>query len=191
MRFEPLPIAGALRAISDPVRDERGSFVRLQCEQELAAQGVNGHMVQTSLSISALRGTVRGLHFQWPPSAEDKLVRCLRGGILDVCVDLRPDSATFLQHVAAELSADNGMALYVPAGCAHGFQTLTDDAHVLYQMTDFYQPELAAGVRWNDPAFGIAWPLPVTVQHPRDAGYAAFDARAHADAWQARRNSRS
>lgn len=189
MRFEPLGIADAVRVVSEPADDERGSFVRLHCEREFAQHGLAARIVQTSLSTSRRRGTVRGLHFQWPPSNEAKLVRCIRGAVYDVLVDLRPDSPTYTRHASVELSDDNHLALYIPSGCAHGFQALTDDAHVLYQMTDHYQPSLAGGVRWNDAAFGIAWPLPATVLHPRDAAYADFDAAAFAGTLRARRRA--
>jgi dTDP-4-dehydrorhamnose 3,5-epimerase len=118
---------------------------------------------------------LRGLHLQLAPSAEGKLVRCVRGCVVDVVLDLRAHSATYLQHVAIELDAGNRRAIFIPPGCAHGFQTLADDTELLYYMTDYYQPELASGVRWNDPAFGIAWPDPDPILSPRDAGYPDFD----------------
>lgn len=175
MRFQPLTLEGVVQIEAEPVVDERGWFARMHCERELESRGLAAHMVQTSISHSRTRGTLRGMHLQLSPSREAKLVRCIRGAIHDVVVDLRIDSATRLQHLAVELSAANGRALYIPPGLAHGFQTLADEVEVLYQMTDYYDPMRATGVRWNDPAFAIAWPLPVTTIHPRDAGYPDFD----------------
>jgi dTDP-4-dehydrorhamnose 3,5-epimerase len=190
MRFQPLPIQGVVQVDVEAAADARGSFARLHCEREFEAQGLAPRMVQSSVSHSRQRGTLRGMHFQWPPSQEGKLVRCIRGSIHDVVIDLRPDSATFAQHLALQLTAAGRCAVFIPPGLAHGFQTLDDDVEVLYQMTDSYDPALAAGVRWNDPAFGIAWPLPVTAIHERDAGYADFNAVRFADEYGAR-SSRS
>jgi dTDP-4-dehydrorhamnose 3,5-epimerase len=154
--------------------------MRLHCEREFAAHGLPARMVQTSLSRSQRRGTVRGMHFQWPPSREGKLVRCVRGRIHDVVIDLRPDSPTYARHIVVDLAASDARALFVPAGLAHGFQSLEDDVEVLYQMTDYYEPTLAAGVRWNDPAFGIDWPIVDATLSERDAAYPDFDAEAFA-----------
>jgi dTDP-4-dehydrorhamnose 3,5-epimerase len=174
--FEKLPIAGAALVKIQRHEDERGFFARTACLEEFRAHGLQGAFVQSSISWNRRRGTVRGLHFQWPPSREAKLVCCLRGAIHDVVLDLRPEEATYLEHYAAVLDESNRDALFIPSGLAHGFQTLTDDCEVLYQMTDFHAPELAAGVRWNDPAFAIQWPI---AQSPmiaaRDAAYADFD----------------
>lgn len=190
MRFQPLEIQGVVQVDVEAAADARGSFARLHCEREFEAHGLAQRMVQSSVSHSRRRGTVRGMHFQWPPSSEGKLVRCIRGAIFDVVIDLRPDSSTYARHVSLELTAADRRAVFIPPGLAHGFQTLEDDAEVLYQMTDFYEPALAAGVRWNDPAFGIAWPLPVTTIHERDAAYTDFDAVRFADEYGAR-SSRS
>jgi dTDP-4-dehydrorhamnose 3,5-epimerase len=176
MRFSECGLAGVLRVEADPFVDARGSFARLHCEREFGQRGLPARMVQTSLSRSSARGTVRGMHFQWPPAREGKLVRCLRGRIFDAVIDLRPSSATFGRHISMELGESAPAALFIPPGLAHGFQTLEDDCEVLYQMSDFYAPALAAGVRWNDPAFGIQWPLPCTALHERDATIADFDA---------------
>jgi dTDP-4-dehydrorhamnose 3,5-epimerase len=189
MQFAETTLPGVLRVDAEPQADERGAFTRLHCEREFAARGLPQRMVQTSLSHTRRRGSVRGLHFQWPPSQEAKLVRCLTGRVFDVVVDLRPASAAFTRHVAVELAAPGATALFIPPGCAHGFQALDDDCVVLYQMTDFHAPALAAGVRWNDAAFGIVWPLAVTDIHPRDAGYADFDAAAFERALAARRGA--
>jgi len=186
MRFEPLALPGVLLVHADPVGDARGAFARLHCEREFGQQGLPGRMVQTSLSSTRERGTVRGMHFQWPPSREGKLVRCVGGAIHDVVIDLRPDSPTFRHHLSVELAPEPLSAVFIPPGFAHGFQTLADDVQVLYQMTDFYDPQRAAGVRWNDPAFGIVWPLPLTAIHERDAAYPDFDAARFAAELQSR-----
>lgn len=175
MRFVDTSLPGVIRVEAEPNIDSRGSFARLHCEGELDKRGLPARMVQTSLSRTTSRGTVRGLHFQWPPALEAKLVRCLRGRIFDVVVDLRAGSPSFARHFCTELLAADLNALYIPPGFAHGFQTLEDHCEVLYQMSDFYVAELASGVRWNDPAFGIAWPLPCSAIHERDATYADFD----------------
>jgi len=176
MHFEPLPLPGALRVRLERHDDERGFFARTACLREFRAHGLPQQWVQSSISWNRRRGTVRGLHFQWPPSQEAKLVRCVRGAIFDVLLDLRPGTESFLRHHALELDDERRDAVYVPAGVAHGFQTLRDDVEVLYQMSDYYVPELAAGVRWNDPALAIAWPLTsdLTIA-TRDAGYADFE----------------
>jgi dTDP-4-dehydrorhamnose 3,5-epimerase len=176
MRFAPLSIAGARLVRTDVHVDVRGSFARLFSADEFAAEGLPAVMVQTNLSRNVRRGTVRGLHFQWPPSAEGKLVRCVRGRLHDVLLDLRPDSPTYLRHEAVRLDESDSDAVFIPPGVAHGFQTLADDTDVLYQMSDVYAPDLASGVRWNDPAFGIRWPEAATVIADRDAGYPDFDA---------------
>ena len=176
MRFIECGLAGVFRVEAEPHADVRGSFVRLHCEREFGQRGLAGRMVQTSLSRTTAPGTVRGMHFQLPPARESKLVRCLRGRIFDAVIDLRPASATFGRHISLELNATKQDALYMPPGLAHGFQTLEADCEVLYQMTDFYAPNLARGVRWDDAAFGIAWPLPCSTLHERDASYADFDA---------------
>jgi dTDP-4-dehydrorhamnose 3,5-epimerase len=178
MRFQPLSLPGALRVSMEPQEDERGFFARSVCAREFAAHGLPPTFVQSSVSWNRRLGTVRGLHFQWPPAREGKLVRCLRGAIFDVLLDLRPERPTFLRHCAVPLDAQNRDALFIPPGMAHGFQTLTDDAEVLYQMSDFHAPALAGGVRWDDPAFGIEWPIAAEVLiAPRDASYPDFDAR--------------
>jgi dTDP-4-dehydrorhamnose 3,5-epimerase len=169
-------LLGAVVVEIEPREDSRGVFARTWCEREFAAHGLPAHFVQASISVNRHRGTVRGMHLQLPPSREGKLVRCTRGGILDVIIDLRPDSPTFMQHYGIELSASAHSALYVPPLMAHGFQTLADDSEVLYQMTDFYDAGLGFGVRWNDPVFGIHWPqMQDVVILARDADYPDFD----------------
>jgi len=156
--FRETPVAGAWIVEPERHADARGFFARTWCAAEFARHGLSPRLVQVSLSHTAQRGTLRGLHFQVPPHAEAKLIRCVRGAIFDVAVDLRPESPTFRRHVAVRLDADNRLALYVPEGCAHGFQTLTDNTEVLYQMSAPYAPGAARGVRWDDPAFAIPWP---------------------------------
>jgi dTDP-4-dehydrorhamnose 3,5-epimerase len=175
MRFEPAGLAGAWVIRTEPHADSRGRFGRIYCEREFEEHGLRRRFVQASLSFNRARGTVRGLHFQWPPSCEAKLIRCVRGAVFDAIVDLRPDSSTFLEHFSVELSEDNQVNLYVPEGFAHGFQSLRDDSELLYQMTDFYSSELSTGFRYDDPAFAIAWPGRVTEISERDQAAEAFD----------------
>ena len=175
MRFEPLAIEGAVLVRIEPRRDARGYFARSFCVEEFAAAGLPTQLVQASVSFNERAGTVRGMHFQWSPSQEGKLVRCTRGRLHDVLLDLRPKSASYLRHVSVILDEESCDAVYIPPGLAHGFQTLQARTEVLYQMTDTYAPALAAGVRWNDPAFAIHWPAPESVISERDAGYPDFD----------------
>jgi dTDP-4-dehydrorhamnose 3,5-epimerase len=175
MRFEPLAIDGAVLVRIEPHRDLRGFFARSFCAEEFAAAGLSARVVQTSVSYNERAGTVRGMHFQWPPSQEGKLVRCIHGRLYDVLLDLRPGSATYLRHVSVALDEENRDAVFIPPGIAHGFQTLQDGTEVMYQMTDSYAPDLAAGVRWNDPAFSIHWPATEIVISERDARYPDFD----------------
>ena len=171
MRFTETGIAGVIVVEVEPRADERGAFARLHCPEEFAAAGHPFVPAQTSLSRNPHAHTLRGLHYQPAPHAETKLVRCVRGRIFDVAVDLRPDSATHRRWTAAELSAANARALLVPEGVAHGFLTLEPDSDVLYQITPMYAPGHEAGVRWNDPAFAIAWPAPPRLISPRDTAY--------------------
>lgn len=163
MRLRQCELAGAFIVEPEPAIDERGFFARLFCRREFEERGLTAEFVQSSISFNRRRGTLRGLHFQVAPREEVKLVRCTAGAIFDVIVDLRPDSRTRRGWTAVELSAHNRLTLYVPRGFAHGFQTLTDDAEVLYQISELHSPEHARGIRWNDPALGIAWPLPISV----------------------------
>lgn len=171
MIFRETEVAGAYLVEPEPHDDHRGSFARVFCVDELAALGITFPVVQCSLSLNHRRGTLRGLHYQAPPAEETKLVRAVAGEIFDVALDLRPDSPTYLRHTSAVLSAANRCALLVPRGCAHGFQTLADGSEVLYMMDAAHAPDSARGVRWNDPAFGIDWPLTDPVMAERDAGY--------------------
>jgi dTDP-4-dehydrorhamnose 3,5-epimerase len=174
MKFVATGIPGAVVVEPECLADERGFFARTWCAREFADQGLKDVLVQCSISFNRGKGTVRGLHYQMAPREEAKLIRCAAGAIYDVVVDLRPDSPTYLKHFAVELTQDNRKMLYLPEGCAHGFQTLTDDTEVVYQMSEFYSPECSAGYRWNDPAFGIEWPLDVSVISERDASYPDF-----------------
>ncbi len=172
MRFEQTPLAGAWIVDPDRVEDERGHFARTWDRDELSARGMDPGVVQCNTSFNARAGTLRGMHFQAAPHGESKVVRCTRGAIYDVIVDLRLDSPTHRAWFAIALDEDNGRALYVPAGLAHGFQTLRDASEVLYMMGHEYVPAAASGVRWNDSAFAIDWPAaPRRVISERDAGY--------------------
>jgi dTDP-4-dehydrorhamnose 3,5-epimerase len=177
MLFRETRLKGAYEIELELHPDERGSFARTYCWREFEAHGLNPRVVQCNVSCNRKRGTLRGMHFQAAPNEEAKLIRCLRGALYDVIVDLRPDSPTLRQWTAVELSARPGHPsgmLYVPAGFAHGFQTLEDDTEIFYQMSEFYAPEAARGFRWNDPVFAIDWPEPVRVISDRDRGYPDF-----------------
>jgi dTDP-4-dehydrorhamnose 3,5-epimerase len=155
--------------------DERGFFARTFCSHEFEAHGLDPRIAQCSISSNRRKGTLRGMHYQVAPYAEVKVVRCTAGAIYDVAVDLRPDSLTYKQWTAVELTEDNRRAIYIPIGCAHGFQTLVDDSEVYYQTSEFYHPEAAKGIRWNDPAFGIQWPLGEgLILSERDRSYADY-----------------
>lgn len=169
MIFNETGIPQAFVVDLERIEDERGSFARVWCGDELAAHGLTSSLAQSSLSFNHRAGTLRGMHFQTAPHAEAKLVRCTRGAIFDVVLDLRPGSPTYLEHRGVELDATRGNALFVPEGCAHGFQTLVDDTEVLYFISHRYVPEASSGVRFDDPVFGIEWPAaPERVISPRD-----------------------
>lgn len=174
MIFQETGLAGAYLIELDRLSDSRGFFARTWCEREFAQHGLPARMVQANLSFNKKKGTLRGLHYQAPPSTEGKLVRCTVGAIYDVIVDIRPKSGTFLQYMAFTLSAENRKALYIPPGFAHGFQTLADSTEVTYMMTDFHQPAYARGLRWNDPAFNIKWPEDTRTILERDNSYPDF-----------------
>ena len=175
MRFTETPLAGAWVIDLDRHGDERGSFARTFDREEWVARGMDPAVVQCNTSYNARAGTLRGLHFQAEPHGEPKLVRCTRGAAFDVIVDLRPDSPTYTRWFAAELSAENGRALYVPVAMAHGFQTLEDATEILYMMGHAYVPEAARGVRWDDPAFALEWPpTEERIISERDASYADY-----------------
>jgi dTDP-4-dehydrorhamnose 3,5-epimerase len=175
MRFTATKLAGACIIEPQPREDSRGLFARTYCAREFREQGMLDSFVQCNTSWNARKGTVRGLHYQLPPSSEVKLVRCTAGSLWDVIVDLRPDSPTYLQHVAIELSARNRSALYIPEMFAHGFQALEDATEVFYQMSDFYTPKLARGVRYDDPKIAIQWPLPVTSISDQDLSWTLLE----------------
>lgn len=179
MIFEALPLAGVWLVKAEKAHDERGFFARIACEREFRDHGLDARFVQSSVSFNRRRGTFRGMHFLTPPSTEAKLVRCVRGAIQDVLLDVRPGSASFLQSWQVTLRDQDHHAIYIPPGVAHGFQTLVDDSEVMYQMTDEYRRDLDCGYRWNDPALGIVLPEPVTVIAERDASHADFDLEAH------------
>jgi len=174
MRFTETTLPGAFVVDVERHEDERGFFARSWCTQEFRDRGLNPCVVQCNISWNRIKATLRGMHYQATPHAEVKLVRCTRGSVYDVIVDLRERSPTYLGHVGVELSADSHRALYIPDGFAHGFMTLEDDTEVFYQMSALYEPSAAKGVRWNDPAFGIDWPLPVSMISSRDRDYADF-----------------
>ncbi|MGG6241934.1 dTDP-4-dehydrorhamnose 3,5-epimerase [Nodosilinea sp. AN01ver1] len=154
--------------------DDRGGFARTFCAKEFEEHGLKPMVAQCNMSFNYKKGTLRGMHYQLAPAAETKLVRCTRGAIYDVIIDIRPDSPTYMQHFGIELTADNRKALYVPELFAHGYQALTDDAEVIYQVGEFYSPGYEQGIRYDDPTFGIEWPIPVTVISEKDAKWPAF-----------------
>ena len=171
MRFIPLSLDGAFLIEPELFRDERGLFARTFCAREFETLGLKTTFAQCSTSWNTRKGTLRGLHYQQAPACEAKLVRCTSGSLLDAIVDLREGSPTYLQHATIELSAANRMALYIPEMCAHGFQTLEDGTEIAYQISEFYTPDLGAGLRWDDPRLGIHWPLEVSVISDRDRSW--------------------
>lgn len=171
MRFSATALPGVEIVELERHEDERGWFARAWCAREFAARGLEDDVAQANLSYTRRAGSIRGLHFQAWPSEEAKVVRCLRGSMYDVVVDLRPESPAFRRWVAVEMEAGAQRGVYIPPGCAHGFQTLADDTEVLYLMSEFHDPETAGGVRYDDPALGIAWPLPVTEISARDRAW--------------------
>ena len=175
MKFIETGFSGAWLIEPDFISDERGFFARTYCKNEFLDKGLNPNLVQCNISYNKVRGTLRGMHYQKAPHAEAKLVRCTQGGIYDVIVDLRSDSKTFVQWFGVELTAKNRKALYVPEGFAHGFLTLMEESEVLYQMSEFFHAECAAGIRWNDTKLAIDWPEDVTILSDRDALYQDFD----------------
>ncbi|HUY31674.1 MAG TPA: dTDP-4-dehydrorhamnose 3,5-epimerase family protein [Pirellulales bacterium] len=174
MRFSEAKLEGSYLIDIEPLADERGFFARAWCQRELAARGLVATLAQASLAFTHRRGTLRGLHYQAPPCEEAKFVRCVRGVAYVVALDLRPTSPTYLRWEGVELTADNRRALYVPPGCAQGYQTLADDTELLYQMSQCYAPAAARGVRYDDPAFGIEWPLDIAVISKADGSWAPY-----------------
>lgn len=175
MFFSETPLAGAFVLDVEERRDSRGLFARTYCRKEFEEHGLDGGLIQGNLSFNFRKGTLRGLHFQYPPAAETKLVRCTRGAILDVIVDLRPESPTFLRSTSVELTADNRRSFYVPARFAHGYQVLEDSTEVAYLTGAYYAPEHEGGLPYDDPRLAIAWPLPATDMSDRDRHWASLD----------------
>lgn len=179
MIFTKTALAGAVIVDLNRIEDERGFFARAFCQNEFDNASLNGTVVQANMSFNQHAGTIRGMHYQVAPALETKFVRCIRGSIVDVIVDLRADSSTYLQHIAVELSAENRTALFVPANFAHGFQTLQDDSEVLYMVSGFYTPECERGLRHNDPALGINWPSPVEHISDKDGKWPLLNSNNH------------
>jgi dTDP-4-dehydrorhamnose 3,5-epimerase len=177
MKFIETELKGAYVIEPDIIEDERGFFARTFCKEEFEAQGLNPNLVQCSISFNKRQGTIRGMHYQVAPHEEVKLVRCTMGIIYDVIIDIRPESLTFRKWFAVELSQENHKMLYISEGLAHGFQTLADSSEVFYQMSGFYHLESTRGLRWDDPASGIEWPLPATVVSRKDSSYPDWEAR--------------
>lgn len=174
MKFVKLPLAGAFAIDIEPIGDERGSFARTWCEREFAEHGLSTRFVQANVSSNRRAGTLRGMHWQREPHAEAKLIRVTAGAIWDVMVDIRPGSPTYLDYAGLRLDPESGRMAYIPEGFAHGFITLADGTEVAYQMSEFYAPGAAAGARWDDPAFGIEWPLEPAVIAAKDEAWPPF-----------------
>jgi dTDP-4-dehydrorhamnose 3,5-epimerase len=175
MIFTETKLEGAFIIDLDRKEDNRGFFARAFCQHEFEDNGLKPVIAQANIAFNRRKGSVRGMHFQFPPAAETKLVRCTRGGILDVIVDLRPESPTYLDHISVELTADNHRALFVPERFAHGYQVLEDDTETSYQVGEFYTPETEGGLRYDDPRLGLTWPLPVTEMSEKDRAWALLD----------------
>ncbi|WP_369132382.1 dTDP-4-dehydrorhamnose 3,5-epimerase [Modestobacter sp. I12A-02662] len=181
MKYTPLGVDGVHLVEMEPFSDERGFFARSFDTAEFEQHGMRPEVAQCNVSFNHRAGTLRGLHLSLPGHPEAKFIRCTRGAIVDVAVDVRPDSPTYLQHVAVELTAENRTALYLPPHLAHAYQTLTDDTEVLYMVSVPYAPGAEMGFRYDDPAFGVEWPLPVSVISDKDAAWAPFDADANTE----------
>ena len=175
MIFTETALAGAFIIDIEPRGDSRGFFARAFCQDEFEAHGLKSVIAQANLAFNATKGTLRGMHFQFPPKAETKLVRATRGAILDIIVDLRPESPTYLDHIEVELSADNHRGLYVPERFAHGYQVLEDNTETTYQVGEFYAPEMEGGLRYDDPRLGLEWPLPVGEMSEKDDNWKLLD----------------
>ena len=174
MIFTETKLAGAYLIQPEIKTDERGFFARVWCQNEFQEKGLDSNLVQCNISYNKIKGTVRGMHYQIAPYQEVKLVQCTQGAIYDIIIDIRPDSPTFKQWVGVELTASNRYILYIPKDFAHGFQTLTDNTEVFYQMSQFYQPEAARGIRWDDPSFDMNWLVPITLISEKDKHYPEF-----------------
>lgn len=175
MIFTETKLKGAFIVDLERREDSRGFFARAFCQNEFEAHGLKPIVAQANIASNLKKGTIRGMHFQFPPAAESKYVRCTRGAILDIIVDLRPDSSTYLQHVAVELNEDNQRALYVPERFAHGYQALRDNTDTSYQVGEFYAPDAEGGLMYNDPRLGLKWPLPLTVISEKDQKFMPLD----------------
>ncbi len=175
MIFTETQLKGLYIIEPERLADERGFFARTWCQKELASHGLENRLVQCSISYNPKKGTLRGMHFQTSPWEEVKIVRCTSGEIYDVVIDLRPDSPTFKKWFGLNLSQEERNMLYIPKGFAHGFMTLSDEVEVFYQMSEFYSPDHSGGLRWNDPAFGIRWPMAVQLISERDNTYPDFE----------------
>jgi len=174
MKFTELALPGVYLIEFEPIRDERGFFARTWCRKEFISRGLNADLAQCSLSFSAYKGTLRGMHYQFKPHEEAKLVCCVKGAIYDVILDLREQSPTFKQWISVELTAEDYEMLYVPEGFAHGFQTLKNCTEVFYQISQCYHPESARGIRWNDPVFKIDWKLKNPILSDKDSAFPSF-----------------
>jgi len=172
MKFEPTELPGLVLIELEPFQDDRGFFTRIFCRREFSDAGLDADFVQTNHSITHQKGTVRGLHYQHPPDMEAKVIRCIRGAVYDVAVDLRKNSPTYLRYYGVELSESNNRMIYIPRGFAHGFQTLDDHTSLIYQHSTYYRPGAEGGLRYDDPAIGIVWPVPVTMISEKDRSYA-------------------
>ncbi len=175
MLFKETKLRGAFIVELEPFEDERGFFARSFCKKEFEKQGLNHNIVQCNVSYNKKKGTLRGMHYQVAPHEEAKIVSCTSGALYDVIVDLRVDSVTFKKWIAIELSATNKRMVYIPEGFAHGFQTLQDDTEIFYQMLEYYHPESARAIKWNDPALGIIWPLRDPIMSTKDRNYLDYE----------------
>jgi dTDP-4-dehydrorhamnose 3,5-epimerase len=175
MIFQPTSLENAFLVAPEPFNDERGSFERYYCRKDFEQIGHQKDWVQLNHSVTHTKGSIRGLHFQLPPFREIKLVKCVKGKVYDVIVDMRKDSTTFLQHFGAELSEQNHLMMYIPEGFAHGFQTLENECHLIYHHSEYYMPGAESGFRFNDPVLNIQWPLPVSIISGRDRNHKLID----------------
>jgi dTDP-4-dehydrorhamnose 3,5-epimerase len=178
MIFTETKLKGAFIIDLQPHADERGFFARAFCQNEFEAHGLKPVIAQANIGFNRYKGTLRGMHFQFPPAAETKLVRASRGAVLDIIVDLRPESPTFLQHIEVELSADNHRGIYIPERFAHGYQALEDNTETTYQVGEFYTPGSEGGLRFDDPSLGLTWPLPVSVMSEKDKQWKSLSEQA-------------
>lgn len=189
MIFSETPIPGAFVIEPTRIEDHRGFFARIWCTHELEQQGLETRLVQSNVGFSLRKGTLRGLHFQEPPHAEVKIVRCTKGSVFDVIVDLRPESPTYTRWFGSELSADNCTMLYIPQGCAQGYITLVDNTEIYYHTSDFYHPKSASGIRFDDPEFGIVWPVEISIISQQDRQWPDYSSRNRVSRFAERRTS--